>query len=274
MLRRFAIVALLPLASLAGCGAGDVNPPPLLAPDGGVAEGGGDSGGQDAPASFVNQKGVIKALSLNTPVANAKVTCGTSTTTTDAKGNYAIKVDPTTPFNMRLEASGYYTLTEQLSQVKADIDLARTSFLADSTAFILLQTLDGYDDTRGVVSVSVQLQGCPSEAGATLDYTIGGQPVAGASLYYTTGGTPSKTATGVEKDSFPSAVIFNLPPNQDVTVTVKHPTCTMAPFPVNVDLTLPQPGGGGGGSGTLTYVSSTITSLPGKATSFVRLFLK
>jgi hypothetical protein len=281
MLRRLVLLSFLaPVALLDACGAGDVSPPPLLAPEGGTSEGGVDSGGTDAPATFVNQKGVVKTLNLNTPVANAKVTCGTQSTTTDATGKYAIKVDPSTPFNMRIELTGttpatnFYTLTEQLTQVKADIDLAKTSFLREDTANILLATLDGYDPSGGVVSVSVQNKGCASEQGATLDFTVGGQPVPGASLFYVSGTAPDKSLTSVQADAFPSAVIFNLPANKDVTVTVKHPTCKMVPFPVDVDLTLPQPGGGGQGSGTLTYISSTITSLPGKATSFLRVYLQ
>jgi hypothetical protein len=279
MCRRIIVSALLPLASLGllNCdwfgGAGDVNPPPPLQDAAADTKLDLDAS-TDSPAGSVTQKGVIKTLSLNTPVDGAKITCGASTTTTDASGKYQISVDPTKPFNMRVEKAGYYTLTEQASLVKSNIDLARTSFLSEGTANILIATLDGYDPAFGVISISVENNGCASEAGATLEYTIGGQPVAGATLYYTTGNTPSRDQKAVEKDSFPSAVLFNVPPNQDVTITVKHPTCTMIPFPYDQDCAAARPGGGGGGSGTITYVSSAISALPGKATSFVRVYLK
>jgi hypothetical protein len=247
------------------CGAGDVSPPPPIGDAGSTVDGpsGSDTGGGEG-GSGPTQQGQIKDLSTKQAVSGAKITLGASTATTDATGKYSATVDPTKSFNMKVEKDGYYTLTEQESLVKASIDLGVTSFLSSSTATLLVGTLTGYDDTKGVLSVAIENQGCADETGATFDMKANGQPVAGATLYYFDSGFPSPSAKAAQAGQFPHAVAFNIPPSTPITVTVTHPTCKMKAFPVDKPVD----------TGTITYVSATISTLPGKATSFTRVFLQ
>jgi hypothetical protein len=223
-----------------------------------VTEGGGESGGGPT------QKGQIIDLTTKAAVAGANITLGAAKVTTDATGKYQVAVDPTKSFNMKVEKTGYYTLTEQESQVKVDIDLGKTSFLPETTATLLTATLTGYDPKLGILSVAIEKQGCADEGGATFDLTADGKPIQGSSLFYFQDNLPSASATAVQTDQFPHAVAFNLPVDKPITVTVKHPKCTMVPFPVDKQLD----------TGTITYVSATIATSAGKATSFTRVFLK
>jgi hypothetical protein len=255
-----------------------VSPPPPL-PDAGVdssSSGGVDAGGE---AGGPVQNGEIVSLQLNGPVAGAAITAGAATTTTDAKGKYQVAIDPTTQFSMKVQKDGYYTLTEQLTQVKGALDLGKTSLLSEAVASTLIATLQvpAYDPTLGVLSASVEKKGCADEGGATLSFTVDGNaPAPPAALYYVgPDGAPSPIYKSVQSGAFPSAVFYNMPPGKTIEVTVKHPTCTMVPFPVDKNLgTDPSPPFGVQGSGTVTYVNSKLTTVGGKATSFLRVFLK
>jgi hypothetical protein len=269
MLPRVPLVASIafPVAAFfAACSAGDVSPPPPLSDGGATVEGGGaeSSSGGSGPV----QQGSIRDLTTSLPVASAKLTLGAATATTDANGKYQVTVDGTKSFNMKVEKDGYYTLTEQETLVKQDIDLGVTSFLPESTAALLTASLAGYDPGKGVLSLAIENHGCTDEGGATFTVTgPDGKPPAGSTLVYAVGSKPSlpsASATSAQKDAFPHAVAFNLPPNVPISVTVQHPTCTMVQFPVDKQVD----------TGTVTYVSATVATLPGKATSFLRLFLK
>ena len=266
MLRLLSAV-LAPAVLFAGCnisfgGAGDVSPPPPLA-DAAV------EAGTDAPSSVqVTQKGKLVDLSTNVPIVGAKITAGVGTATTDAQGKYEVAVNPTTAFNMRAEKAGYFSLTEQETLVKASIDLGKTRYLSEDTAILLTATLNGYIEGLGVLSVAIEKQGCPDEGGATLEFTVNGAaPPSSAKMVYVSGNAPDSLKTNAQSGSFPHAVFYNLPTGVPVAVTVKHPTCTMVPFPIDKALA-PD------GTGTVTYTSATLQTAPGKALSFLRVFLK
>ena len=166
---------------------------------------------------------------------------------------------------MKVEKTGYYTLLEQATLVKASIDLGKTSFLSDNTANLLLTTLTGYVAGSGVVSVAIENQGCADEAGATFEYTVDGQPApASVKLIYASDGFPDSGRTSAQTGSFPHGIVYNVTPGQTVAITVKHPTCTMKAFPVDKPLDV----------GTITYVNASLAPLAGKSTGFVRVFLK
>jgi hypothetical protein len=259
-----ASIAFPVLCLFAACGAGDVSPPPPLT-DAGVDGSNVTESGGESSSGGTTQQGQIVDLTTKLPVAGAQLTLGTGSATTDAQGKYTASVDPSKSFNMKVEKGGYYTLTEQETLVKEPIDLGKTSFLPEGTATLLLGTLTGYDSTKGVLSVAIENQGCADEAGAQFTMTgPDGKPIAGSSLYYFDSGFPSATATAAKGGEFPHAVAFNIPVGTAVTVSVTHPTCKMIPFPVDKPLD----------TGKVTYVSATISTSPGKATSFTRVFLK
>lgn len=263
-----ALGATLLLTAFGGCGAGDVSPPPPL------ADAGTDSPTTtDAPPGATTQTGKIIDLSTKSAIADAKITTGTFTATTDAKGNYSVQVDPTQPFNMHVEKTGYYTLIEQSTLVKTSFNLGNTSFLSENTANLLTQTLPGFDPTLAAVSTDIEIRGgCTDETGATFDFTVDGQPPpANAHLVYFSSDFPAPSNTAAESNTFPHGIIYNLPGGKPVTVTVKHPKCTMLPFPVDKDVSQDPRASG---VGTVTYVSATLTPVAGKATGFLRLFLQ
>jgi Carboxypeptidase regulatory-like domain len=264
----FAFVLCPAFVPYVACSAGDVSPPPAIdgggGADGQVTTDGG--GGGESSSGGTTQKGKIVDLAAGNGIAGATVTLGATTVQTDSSGKYEGAVDPTKPFNMKVEKTGYYTLTEQETQVKASIDLGKTSFLSEQTASVLLGTLQNYDSTLGVLTIGIINQTCADEAGATFELTMDGAPLTSASLYYfDDSGAPTPAQKSAVKGQYPHhAVAFNVPVNKPVTVTGKHPTCATAPFPVDQAVD----------TGTITYVSAAIATLPGKATSFARIFLK
>jgi hypothetical protein len=274
MLRFVPASAVLSLSALLGtfaaCGAGDVNPPPHIDEADGAVQ--ADSGAQEASAGTVTQSGKVVVLSANDPVVGAtvKTSAGGGPVTTDAKGMYSLEVEANKPFSMQIEAPNFYSLLEQQTQASAPFNLGKTSLLSEATASFLLLTLRGYDSSMGVLSVAVERKAtCADEAGATLAYTVDGNPPSGSSLYYFMGGAPNVSARAAESGAFPHAVLFNLPPGKPITVTVSHPTCKPSAFPVTKDLSAD-----GLGSGNVTYVSPTLTTSAGKNTSFLRVFLE
>ncbi len=273
---RLALPALLATAATAAfvaCGAGDVNPPPLLASDGGgVTDGPAPI---DAPPGAIVQTGTIVDLTSNKPVVGATVTSGAKSATTDSKGQYSMALDPGVAFSMKVTAPAYYTLQEQEILPKATFNLGKTKLPSESTVTLLVGTFQGYEPGGGIVSVALEKQGCPDEGGATFDFTVDGKPGFGADggptttarLIYFNNGFPSAGLASAQTDSFPHAAIYNLPPGKPVVVTAKHPTCKMKAFPVDKDLTAES------GSGTATYTSATLAPFGGKSTGFVRIFL-
>ena len=197
-----ALGATLLLTAFGGCGAGDVSPPPPL------ADAGTDSPTTtDAPPGATTQTGKIIDLSTKSAIADAKITTGTFTATTDAKGNYSVQVDPTQPFNMHVEKTGYYTLIEQSTLVKTSFNLGNTSFLSENTANLLTQTLPGFDPTLAAVSTDIEIRGgCTDETGATFDFTVDGSKLTG-----TVSGARSHILDGkIDGDEISFTAVFDI----------------------------------------------------------------
>ena len=245
-----------------GCSSTSAKTPAVA--DSGAADADVEGGGGDAGPTTVTQTGQILALQSDKPVAGAKVTAGNATATTDANGGYMVVLDPKVPFNLKVASDGYYSLLEQEALVGGNIDLGTTKLLPESTATLLISTLNGYDATLGILSVGIEKQGCADEGGALISYTVDGQAPTSSKLTYTASGVPSGTQTSAAKDSFPHAIVYNLPPGKPVSVTVTHPACKMIAFPVDKPLA----------TGSIRYTSATLTTTAGKSTSFLRVFLK
>jgi hypothetical protein len=205
--------------------------------------------------------GKIVDLTTKGAVAGATVQAGTSgpSATTDAKGGYSLTIDAK-PFNMIVSKTGYYRLIEQETLITASVDRGSTSFVSEGTVSQLQLLLEGFDYTKGIVTIGIVPLTCPSEAGATVDWTPhvdGGAAV----VRYFQGGLPNRFATSVEKGSYPSsAVVYNLEPNTAFTFTVTPPSgCTVSPFPNTYQ--------------GIQYTSASITPPGGKSFGFIRLFL-
>jgi hypothetical protein len=258
-----AFVALAVAGAWAGCILPDEKPseapPSAVAADGG-GEGGAQSSADTAPPT-VTLTGTIVDLFTKGPVASATVQAGTPTTTTGANGIYSLAVDPSTPFNMTVTKTGYYRLLEQETIIPATIDRGLTSFLSETAAQTLQAVLEGFDLTKGVVSVAIETGTCPSEDGATIDWTPhadGGAAV----LRYFKDKLPDPTATHAQAGQFPHAILYNLDPGVAITLTVTPPAgsgCRAQAFPVDAQ--------------GIRYTSAKISPPGGKALGFLRLFL-
>ena len=158
--------------------------------------------------------------------------------------------------------TGILCFLRMLTTIPESVDRGATQFLSAQTAQTLEQLLPGsFDVTKGIVSVAVIKQTCPTEQGAVLDFTPRPDGGAGRLVYISSEGYPTANLTEAQADAFPSAAAYNLDVGQDVTFTVKAPPgCVVAPFPVN------------DGSG-LVYQSATIKAPAGGSLGFIRVFL-
>lgn len=249
----FATVALASV-SVVACGSADskYDPNAVAHPGGTSPSGGGSSGG----AALATQRGVITDFGTGKPVAGATVKANDAVATTDSKGAYELKVHEGEPFSMEVTAPDYVKLVEQQTSLTADYDRGETTIVPMSMSALLHQTLTGYDASLGVLSVAVLPTGsCASADGATLKVA----DATGAKVKYMVSKMPSSTLSAVKNGEFPSAVIYNLPTNVPITVSVESTACRLAAFPFT--------------SGGITY-EATVTTQQGDVTSFQRLFLK
>ncbi len=139
------------------------------------------------------------------------------------------------PFQIVARASGYWpmTLQEMIATGPNALLPQQVTLVTSAYATSLTNAAPGYDSSLGVLGLSVLSLGqCASVAGATLAVT---GPDAGSAqvIYLASNGTPS-SATSVTSSSFPSAFAYNVPVGVDLSVTVSHPTCAPAPYPVAV----------------------------------------
>jgi len=223
---------------------------------GGGNAGAPDGGAQtDASATLVVQRGRIVDFGKNSAVAGATVTAGMRTAQTGADGRYSISVEKDAPFAMSVTATGYLKLIEETTSLVADTDRGDTLLPSMNDANLLKLALDQYDPGRGVLSVQLLPIGtCAHVAGAKVSVAMEGARVA-----YFSNRLPLPQNTEALDAQLPTAVIYNLPPGQKVTVTVTHPTCKLAAFPVEYQ--------------GITY-RGDVTTEAGDVTSFARLFLE
>ncbi|WP_394830829.1 hypothetical protein LVJ94_30400 [Pendulispora rubella] len=236
-----------------GCSSDDTssnNPPP---------DGGKDTGSDTSTGGSPIQKGQLVELlpgSSGDGASGLTVDLGgktASSSTTAPKGSYSISVGNSNPFFMRVTGPGHAGLIEQEWFLSGDADRGKTPVPSSTLVQGLAGLLDGIDGTKGALGVSVvNLPPCADNGGATVELDTGTSGDAGTDAgdsgsdaggtdagtsnvivrYFGTNGFPDKNLTSVQKGVLlPSAIIYNLPPGE-VTIKVKHPSCTQnATFP-------------------------------------------
>lgn len=265
----------LAVVALAACSSGNNN-----GTDGGT-DAATDSQKSDGLSDGVTQSGSIVDFSSKQGLAGATVSSGTASATTDSAGKYSLTVDKDTPYTMTISADGYLTLHEQEWKLSGDADRGQTLAVSNQLENILKGALaPPPDPTLGVLSVNVEaLSSCaagpvgatisvpgvvPADAGAD----AGGS---GVHIVYFGGGFPT-ASTSVVDTGTPSAVIYNLPLGTFSQITVTHPSCTQASFPM-ADPAI----------ATLTYTGNVEIGVSGaqddagvteNVASFMRVFLK
>lgn len=221
------VVLALPLSLAAAFGAAcSSSTTPEVTADA-AAEAGGTPDAFVEPTE-VRQTGRALVLQQRTPVEGATVTAGTTSTTTNANGDYSLIVPRGKPVRLTFAAPEFYKLVEQEYVVeKATYERGESLMLSRQTAGLLKAFLPGLDTAKGILVVRVVAgEGCKSEEGTELSLDP-----PGATLRYTVNGLPSDKpfVTAGENNG---AIFYNVTPGAKVTVTAKSPTCSQLPFPV------------------------------------------
>jgi hypothetical protein len=202
------------------------------------------------------EKGIITNFTNHKPVPNATVIAGDQTVTTAADGSYSFTLQKGEPFRLTVVADGYAKLIEQEATLDGDYDKGATTIVPTTMATLLTGMLNGYDSNLGVLSVElVPMGGCASEQGAEIEVS----PAGSAKVAYMVNKLPSPTATSVTAGQFPSAVVYNVQPGVQLSLTVTHASCSEAPFPVQ--------------QGAVKYTGG-ISTESGQTTGFARVFLQ
>jgi hypothetical protein len=255
-----AVLSLLTLAAATACSSapssGGTTGASKPAPSTGTPSTGTPSTGTPSEGSqAVTDTGTIVDYNTKSPIQGATVTAGDQTVTTGADGTFSLTLQKGEPFALSVVADGYATLLQQQTALEADYAAGSLTIVPKSVASLLTSMLTGYDDTLGVLSVDLVATGaCTSEDGATLSVT----PEGSAKIAYFNNGLPDSTQTSVKGGEFPSAVVYNVQPGVQLSVTVTQASCKEVPFPYT--------------TGGVEYTGG-ITTQPGLVTGFARIFM-
>lgn len=194
---------------------------------------GGDAGSaQDASADapgMITETGRVIDFGTRNPVPGVKISEGSATTTTDAKGVWTLQMPVGVPTRVTLSMDGYATAHLPEEIYTADNDRGDVPLPSISTFQLAEDAQTGYDATQASISIVVRtLPSCASATGATLQVNS----PSGTSTAYFKGGFPSKSATAVTAGQDPAISLYNIPVGSALDLTLQHPTCTMVPFPV------------------------------------------
>jgi hypothetical protein len=221
--RLGAAVSLLSLATGAACSSSSSSTPPVVVQDSGVPV-------ADAGPTF-NDHGIVLDYSTSKPLAGITITDGAQTFTTDATGAFAFQVPAATPMTLLLTGPNYTkTYLPELS-LTADYDRATIPLPDLSITHLAQLALDGYDTSRGIVYLVVAAIGsCATVEGGSVTIVA---PADGKVGYFDKR-FPSASRTTFKANETPAAAVYNVPAGTQIEITITHPTCTMAPFPVTV----------------------------------------
>jgi hypothetical protein len=190
----------------------------------------GDIAVDAAPGTSVEHGTFVDYMTLK-PVAGLTIEDNGLTTTTDANGAWSLTVplgsllQPTITGDNRTKL-----LFPDATASTSDVDFG-TVVMPDHTAYMLEQgTLASFDATKALVQVVVATAGsCASAVGGTLNVV---SPAGALMAYFGSGGIPETSVTSFQavKPNRAVAVVYNIPPDADLELSVTHPTCTQAPF--------------------------------------------
>lgn len=231
VIRRLLWSVLLGCASFGAAGCGSDDATSSAAP---TDAGATDTGAPDLGVPSVVDHGTVQDYGSGKRLPGITVTVGgVYTATTDAKGEYRLTLPKDKPMSLVLTGPGYVKTI--LAELGLSADLDRTIPLPPLSLFHLGQSaLDGYDTTKGIVYLLVRTTGtCATADGGQIAVVS----PAGAKLAYFDGKLPDAALTAITKSGDPDqpvAAVYNVPAGSAVDVTVTHPTCKHAAFPVTV----------------------------------------
>ncbi len=265
------MLAVTCLFVLAACSSSSAGPPP--AETGDDAGGGSSSGGGEGGAATITEHGIVydygTLLSSGTLAAvdGLTVTDGTESTTTDSNGNWSLTMpagamlSPTVTGTSKGDVYSFL-MFPAATAAGPSVDWGNI-IIPDQSTFSLEQVTLGSTSTDAVVHIVANLTGsCTSLAGGTLTVT---SPPGTMVNYFDAQGYPSATQTSMVDPPVPQrpvADFYNLTPGAEITFTLSHPTCHLAPYPFTY--------GGGTFSGQVT----TKAAEPGDNNSALNILLE
>lgn len=202
--------------------------------------------GDDSGGPTVNEHGIVydygTLLSTGTlaTVEGLTVTDGDQTTTTDAMGNWSLSLPlgaTLAPVVTGTSKGDPYSNLILPTATAAGTDLDWGNIITpDVSTFQLERVTLGSDDTQAVVHVVAVTSGaCTSLDGGTLTVT---SPPGAKVNYFDAQGYPAAAQTSMVDPPVPQrpvADIYDAAPGAQITFTVTHPTCHLAPYPVTVN---------------------------------------
>lgn len=182
----------------------------------------------DAGPTIVGQHGVVIDYFSNAPLAGFTLTDGQNTTTSDAAGNFVLPAPAGVVLAPTVTGPMYTTL--HLPEATASgVDVNRGAIpIPSASTFGLEQQVVANDQTMALIQITVLKRGaCTAIAGGTVTVNA---PAGAMVKYFTTQGLPSATNFQEVDGSRnkPAAVVYNVPPGQQVDITINHPTCHQA----------------------------------------------
>lgn len=186
------------------------------------------AGGMDmAGVAVVGQIGRVVDYFEKTPQAGFTVTDGTNTTTTDSDGRFVLPAPTGEKLAPVITGPSYTQLfLPEATVIDSGIDRGEIP-IPTAASLNLAQQVTGADTTKAIVYITLIKTGaCTSLAGGTL--TV--QSPAGTSVgYFTPQGLPTGSAFIDRTGNLPVAVVYNVPPGEDVTFTLENTPCQLAP---------------------------------------------
>lgn len=210
--------------------------------------GAGSDSGADAQRSYFTQSGQIVDVVTGAPVPYAFVAGPGVGGASDANGRYAFPVPANVgPFVMQAggppdASTSYVSFVEQDTELLGDAD-AGTMAIVPTTLEMQIRGMLTIPPGAALAIVRVHVEAlasCPDVTGATISVPNLAPPDAGpnsgkpVAVYFAgSPAMPSASATSVTAGAVPSAIIYNILPTQEYSqLTVQHPTCKQAAFPV------------------------------------------
>jgi hypothetical protein len=179
-------------------------------------------------AGIVGQHAKMVDYFSGMPVAGLTVTDGTSSTTTDANGEWLLPSPAAGQLSSPLiSGTGYAPLHLPYATAGAD-DMDRgTIVMATTQNFMTEQQILSFDTTKALVHVAIVKTGaCTSVAGGSLTVS---SPSGTSLTYFDASGLPLGSQLVDAAPTKPSAIIANVMPGSSLGISLTHPTCTLAP---------------------------------------------
>jgi hypothetical protein len=179
----------------------------------------------DMGPTIIGQHGVVIDYFTNAPLAGFTVTDGQNTTTSDASGNFLLPAPMGATLAPTVTGPMYSTLHLAEATVSSvDVDW-RAIPIPSSSTFGLEQMIVGNDQSTALIQITLLKTGaCTAIAGGSVTVN---SPAGALVKYFTTQGLPTAPSFQEVDASLnkPAAVVYNVPPGQQIDITINHPTC-------------------------------------------------